>query len=104
MSAKNLNPWGSICRNVIIFLTILGGQFPEMGGQFGSEYIPKCSMFDKCLKSLYAYEDNPPFEMSNDCNNKQWLKHDKCFMTESLKYYKVYGKHIIQGELPLDMQ
>jgi hypothetical protein len=37
MSAKNLNPWGSICRNVIIFLTILGGQFPEMGGQFASE-------------------------------------------------------------------
>lgn len=67
-------------------------------------YDPKCSMFDKCLKSLYEYEDSPPFEMSDDCKNKQWQKQGKCLMTESLKYFKVYGKEIIQPELPTDMQ
>jgi len=76
--------------------TIKIGQYPK--------YDPKCSMFDKCYQSLYAYEGNPPFEMSNDCKNKQWLKDGKCLMTESLRYYKLMGKQINQMELPAEMQ
>lgn len=67
-------------------------------------YDPKCSMYDKCYKSLYSYEENPPFEMSKDCKNKQWLNNGKCIMTESLRYYKLLGKQINQTELPIEMQ
>lgn len=67
-------------------------------------YDPKCSMYDKCLKSLYEYEDMPPFEMTDDCKNKQWQKQDICLMTQSLRYYKLYGKQITQSELPAHMQ
>lgn len=66
-------------------------------------YDPKCSMYDKCLKSLYA-EDTPKIEMTKDCRNKQWLKEGVCLMTESLKIYRLYNKSIIQNSLPLDMQ
>lgn len=66
-------------------------------------YNPQCSMYDKCLKSLYA-EENPKFEMTKDCENKQWQKEGICLMTQSLKIYKLYGKNIIQSLLPADMQ
>ncbi len=66
-------------------------------------YDPKCPLYTKCYSSLYAYKV-PPFEMSEECLNKQWDKGGKCLMTESLKVNRVYGKSIIQDLLPPEMQ
>jgi len=66
-------------------------------------YEPRCPLYEKCNKSLYAYP-TPKFEMSLECENKQWEKDSQCLMTESLKVNRVYGKSIIQDLLPPDMQ
>lgn len=51
---------------------------------------------DKCFKSLYIY-DNPPFNMSEECLNDQWEKQDVCLMTQSMIFFEIHGKNIIQA-------
>jgi hypothetical protein len=66
-------------------------------GRMTSEDDLRCPLFDKCNKSLYSYEQEPPFNMSEECLNNQWEKQDICLMTESMKFLKVHGKNIIQN-------
>lgn len=57
----------------------------------------RCPLFDKCNRSLYNYEQDPPFSMSEECLNNQWEKQDICLMTQSMMFLKVHGKNIIQN-------
>lgn len=66
-------------------------------GRMTSEDDQRCPLYDKCIKSLYSYEQGPPFNMSEECLNNQWVKQDICLMTESMKFLKVHGKNIIQN-------
>ncbi|MHC1780850.1 MAG: hypothetical protein AB9922_11500 [Bacteroidales bacterium] len=66
-------------------------------GRMTSEDYLRCPLFDKCNKSLYSYEQEPPFNMSKECLNNQWDKQDICLMTESMKFLNVHGKNIIQN-------
>ena len=66
-------------------------------GRMTSKKDQRCPLFDKCNRSLYNYEQDPPFIMSDECLNNQWEKQDICLMTESMKVLKVHGKNIIQN-------
>ena len=66
-------------------------------GRMTSEDEQRCPLFDKCNRSLYNYEQDPPFIMSDECLNNQWEKQDICLMTESMKFFKVHGKNITQN-------
>jgi hypothetical protein len=64
-------------------------------GRMTSKDDRRCPLFDMCNKN--SHEQDPPFNMSEECLNNQWDKPDICLMTESMKFLNVYGKNIIQN-------